>query len=58
MTARLHRGSVANVARRAALAERRALDQATKALRTGDVVGALGLLVKGQRVIDRMRVTS
>ena len=58
MTARLHRGSVANVARRAALAERRALDQAAKAMHRGDVAGALGLLVKAVQVIDRMRVTS
>jgi len=58
VTARLHRGSPTNVARRAALAERRALDQATKALHRGDVVGALGLLVKAVKVIDRIRVTS
>lgn len=49
---------VANVTRRAALAERRALDQATRALRTGDMAGALGLLVKAVKVIDRIQVTS
>jgi len=57
MTARLHRGSPANVARRAALAERRALDQAGRALHRGDVAGALGLLVKAVKVIDRIEAS-
>jgi len=58
MTARLHRGGVANVARRADRIERVALDKGLIHMRRGDADKALALLVIVSRALDRMRVTS
>ena len=58
MTARLHRGGAANVARRAARIERVALDKGLVHMRRGDDDKALALIVIASRVIDRMGVTS
>ena len=56
MTARLHRGGVANVARRADRIERVALDKALERMRLGDRGMALNLLTEASRVIEGLRV--
>ena len=58
MSARLHRGGAANVARRADRIERVALDKGLIHMRRGDADKALNLLAIASRVIDRMGVTS
>jgi hypothetical protein len=58
MTARLHRGGAANVARRADRVERVALDKGLVHMRAGHPTKAFRLLVIVSRTLDRLRVTS
>ena len=53
MTARLHRGGAANVARRADQIERRVLDKAKAQLRAGRPSTALTLLEIAAKSIER-----